>query len=247
MKEPFILYTDASLTAMGAVLAQVQNGKERAICHASKAFSKAQTRYSATKRELLAIVHFTRHFRHYLLGRKFTIVTDQRSLQWLHNFKDPDGLTARWLEKLAAFDYEVRQKPGKSIGHADGLSRVPQAKVQIIHHDPKVVDLSEVKPTVEDEWPNAKPGIDPNTLPTEVLTTPSPAPPPPNPSSSANPNTEVQTFEYHEKVGDIFSSSDSLAHCVSSDFKMSAGIARTFRRKYPTNYPKFDTLHQKSL
>ena len=247
MKEPFILYTDASLTAMGAVLAQVQNGKERAICYASKAFSKAQTRYSATKRELLAIVHFTRHFRHYLLGRKFTIVTDHRALQWLHNFKDPDGLTARWLEKLAAFDYEVRHKPGKSIGHADGLSRIPQAKVQIIHHDPKVVDLSEVQPTVEDEWPNAKPGTDSNTLPTEVLTTPHQAPQPPNPTSSANPNTEVETFEYHEKVGDIFSSSDSLAHCVSSDFKMSAGIARTFRRKYPTNYPKFGTLNQKSL
>ena len=61
MKEPFILYTDASLTAMGAVLALVQNGLERAICYASKALTKAQTRYSATKRELLAVVHFTRH------------------------------------------------------------------------------------------------------------------------------------------------------------------------------------------
>ena len=68
--EPLILYTDASLTAMGAVLAQVQDGKERAVCYASKAFSKSQTKYSATKREFLAIT-FTRHFKHYLLGRKF--------------------------------------------------------------------------------------------------------------------------------------------------------------------------------
>ena len=45
-------------------------------------------------------------------------------MQWLHNFKDPDGLTARWLEKLAAFDYEVQHRPGKSIGHADGFSRI---------------------------------------------------------------------------------------------------------------------------
>ena len=125
--------------------------------------------------------------------------------------KDPDGLIARWLEKLAAFNYEVRHKSGKSIGHADGLSRIPQAQVQIIHHDPKVVDLSEAKPTVEDEWTNAKPGIDPTILPTEVLTTPHPAPQPMNPSSLANPITAVQTFEYHEKVGDIFSSSDFLA------------------------------------
>ena len=122
VKRPFILYTDANLTAMGAVLAQVQDGKERAFCYPSKAFSKSQTNYTAKKRELLAIVTFTRHFKHYLLGRKFKIVTDHRALQWLHNFKDPDGLTARWLEKLAAFDYEVQHRPGKSIGHADGLS-----------------------------------------------------------------------------------------------------------------------------
>ena len=115
VKESFILYTDASLTAMGAVLAQVQDGKERAICHASKAFSKSQKIYSATKRELLAIVTFTRQFEHYLLGRKFKIVTDHRALQWLHNFKDPDGLTARWLEKLAAFDYEVQRRPAKVL------------------------------------------------------------------------------------------------------------------------------------
>ena len=94
MKEPFILYTNVSMTAMGGVLSQVQDGQERAICYASKAFSKAQTRYSATKRDLLAVVNFTRHFRHYLLGRQFKVVTDHSALQWLHNFKDPDALTA---------------------------------------------------------------------------------------------------------------------------------------------------------
>ena len=78
-----------------------------------------------SKRELLAIVNFTRHFKHYLLGRKFQIVTDHRTLQWLHNFKDPDGLTARWLEKLAAFEHEIVHRTGKSIGHADSMSRIP--------------------------------------------------------------------------------------------------------------------------
>ena len=107
LKEPFILYTDASQFVMGAVLAQVQDGKERAICYASKSLSKSQTKYSATRRELLALVTFTRHFRHYLLGQKFTKATDHSALQWLHSFKDPDGITARWLEKLAPFDYEV--------------------------------------------------------------------------------------------------------------------------------------------
>ena len=77
------------------------------------------------QRELLAIVTFNRNFEQNLLGRKFKIVTDHRALQCLHNFKDPGGLTARWLEKLASFDYEVQHRPGKSIGHADGLPRIP--------------------------------------------------------------------------------------------------------------------------
>ena len=94
LKEPFILYTDASQIAMGAVLAQVQDGKERAICYTSKSLSKSQTKCSATRRELPARETFTRHFRHYLLGQKFTIVTDHGALQWLHSFKDPDGITA---------------------------------------------------------------------------------------------------------------------------------------------------------
>ena len=72
LKEPFILYTDASQFAMGSVLAQMQDGKDRAICYASRSLSKSQTKYSATRRELPALVTFTRNFRHHLLGQKFT-------------------------------------------------------------------------------------------------------------------------------------------------------------------------------
>ena len=135
LKEPFILYNDASQFAIGAALAQEQDGKERAICYDSKSLSKSQTKYSATRRELLALVTFTRHFRHYLLGQKFTIVTDHSALQWLHSFKDPDGITARWLEKLAPFDYEVRHRPDKSISCADGLSRIPPNSIDAIETD----------------------------------------------------------------------------------------------------------------
>ena len=86
LKEPFILYNDASQFAMGAVLAQVQEGKKRAICYASESLSKSQTKYSATRHNLLALVTFTRHFRHYLFGQKFTIVSDHSAFQWLHSF-----------------------------------------------------------------------------------------------------------------------------------------------------------------
>ena len=110
---------------MGAVLAQVQDEKERASCYPSKAYSKSQTNHSATKRELFAILIFTHYFKHYLLKRNFKIVTDHRALQWLHNFKESTGITARLLQMLAAFNYEVQHRPGKSIGLADRLSRIP--------------------------------------------------------------------------------------------------------------------------
>ena len=210
MKEPFILYTDASLTAMGAVLSQLQDGQERAICYASKAFSKAQTRYSATKRELLAVVNFTRHFEHYLLGQKFTIITDHRALQWLHNFKDPDALTARWLKKLAAFDYEVVHRPGKSIGHANGRSRTPLRAFNASATE----DPAENAPEEDQEWPNRT----------------NESPPDPKP------------FQYSEIQGDVQQSIDSIAHCISADFKLGAGIARSIKRRFPTQYPDKEAI-----
>ena len=59
-----------------------------------------------------------------MLVRKFQNVKDHRALQWLQNLKDPDGLTARWLETLAAFGNENVPRSGKSIGHADFMSKI---------------------------------------------------------------------------------------------------------------------------
>ena len=124
-KEPFILHTDASELANSAVLSQVQHGLERVFCYALKAFYKAQSHYSTTKLEFLFLVNYTKHFKHYLLGRQFKIITDHRALQWLDTFKEPDTLTACWLEERAAFDNEIEHRSGKSIGHADCMSRHP--------------------------------------------------------------------------------------------------------------------------
>ena len=66
--QQFILDTDASDIGMGAVLSQVdREGRERAIAYGSRLLSKAERRYCVTRRELLAVVTFTRHFRPYLV------------------------------------------------------------------------------------------------------------------------------------------------------------------------------------
>lgn len=121
----FILDTDASDTAIGAVLSQVQDGQEKVICYASHVLMKAQRKYCTTRKELLAVVKFCRHFRHYLLGRRFILRTDHNSLVWLMRFKHIEGQLARWLEELAQFDMQIVHRPGRKHSNADGVSRIP--------------------------------------------------------------------------------------------------------------------------
>ena len=95
----FSLDTDVSNQAIGAELLQVQNGVERLIGFVSFVLDSAQRNYCTTRKELLAVVRFTRHFKHYLLGRRFTLRTEHNSLLWLMGFKNIEGQLARWIEE----------------------------------------------------------------------------------------------------------------------------------------------------
>jgi len=76
----FILDTDASHSAIGAVLSQNQQGVEHVVAYASRKMSKAECNYSATPKELLAVVSFVKYFKHHLLGRHFVVRTDHAAL-----------------------------------------------------------------------------------------------------------------------------------------------------------------------
>lgn len=123
--KPFILDTDASQYAMGAALSQLQDGQERVVAYASKVLSKSEKKYCVTRKELLAVVTFIKHFRPFLYGHKFLVRTDHSSLKWLLRFKDPEGQLARWIEVISTYDMEIEHRAGKLHGNADGLSRVP--------------------------------------------------------------------------------------------------------------------------
>ena len=125
---PFILDTDACDSGLGAVLSQVEGGKERVIAFAAHALTKAERNYSTTRKELLALVWGSEHFETYLYGRRFLARTDHNALQWLRNFKNPKGQVARWLERLSDFDFEVKHRPGSSHNNGDGLSCLPWAE-----------------------------------------------------------------------------------------------------------------------
>ena len=76
-KKPFILTTDASGIGIGSILSQGEVGKDLPIAYASRTLNRAEQNYSTIEKELLAIVWSIRHFRPYLYGREFLIVTTQ--------------------------------------------------------------------------------------------------------------------------------------------------------------------------
>ena len=121
----FILDSDASNFCVGSVLSQIQEGDEKVILYFSKSLTKPERNYCVTRRELLAIILGVQHCHHYLLGRRFKIRTDHGSLRWLLNFRNPEGQTARWLNILAKYDFEVEFRPGSKHSNSDGLSRRP--------------------------------------------------------------------------------------------------------------------------
>ncbi len=123
----FVLSMDASDTGMGAVLEQEQEEGGRVvkwvIAYACKMLNESQRRYCTTNKELLAVVTAIELFKYYLTGRHFPVVTDHASLTWLRNFKEPEGVVARWVTRLQPFDFKIVHRPGKHHSHADGLSR----------------------------------------------------------------------------------------------------------------------------
>ncbi|XP_061385253.1 LOW QUALITY PROTEIN: uncharacterized protein LOC133320633 [Danaus plexippus] len=120
----FILTTDASNVAIGAVLSQGNIGTDKPIAYASRTLNDSETNYSTIEKELLAIVWATKYFRPYLFGRKFKIITDHRPLQWVMNLKEPNSRLTRWRLKLSEYDFSVTYKQGKYNTNADALSRI---------------------------------------------------------------------------------------------------------------------------
>ena len=113
----FQLYTDASDTGIGAVLEQYGH----VIAYTSRALSLSEKNYSVIQKECLAVVHSLKQFRHYLLGRKFSIITDHAPLQWLSAQK-MEGLLARWALAMQEYDFTITYRKGLDNANADALS-----------------------------------------------------------------------------------------------------------------------------
>ena len=91
--------TDASETALGAVLSQMSDREERPIAFESRVLSKTEVNYYTAKREALGIVQAMQWFRPYIIGLQCIVRTDHASLQWLFR-QNADGKTFRMIQKM---------------------------------------------------------------------------------------------------------------------------------------------------
>ena len=122
---PFILDTDASDKAVGAVLSQVQDSHERVIAYMSKSMNIHEQSYCVTRKELLAVITALRTCHHYLYGQEVLLRTDNAAVSWMKNLKKPTGQTARWLQELGTYNLTVTHRAGRKHSNADALSRRP--------------------------------------------------------------------------------------------------------------------------
>ena len=119
----FKLCTDASNVALGSVLTQSYEGVDLPVAYFSRKFNPAETRYTVTEKEALAIVDSVKHFSQYLYGYKFQIVTDHAPLRYLFQYKTTVPRVTRWAFLLSEFDYEITYVSGKNNIVPDALSR----------------------------------------------------------------------------------------------------------------------------
>ncbi|KAH9697420.1 Endonuclease [Citrus sinensis] len=117
--KPFEVQTDASDFTISGVLMQ----EGHPIAFESRKLNDTERRYTVQEKEMTAIIHCLRVWRHYLLGSHFAIMTDNVATSYFQTQKKLSPKQARWQDFLAEFDYRLEYKPGKANVVADALSR----------------------------------------------------------------------------------------------------------------------------
>ncbi|GJY69600.1 putative reverse transcriptase domain-containing protein [Tanacetum coccineum] len=122
--DDFVVYCDASIKGLGAVLMQ----RMKVIAYASRQLKIHEKNYTTHDLELGAVVFALKIWRHYLYGTKCVVFTDHKSLQHILNQKELNMRQRRWIELLSDYDCEIRYHPGKANVVADALSRKERVK-----------------------------------------------------------------------------------------------------------------------
>ncbi|GJT87088.1 reverse transcriptase domain-containing protein [Tanacetum coccineum] len=135
---PFELMCDASDFAIGVVLGQRHEKHFRPIHYASKTMNEAESHYTTTEKEMLAVVYAFEKFRSYLILNKSIVYTDHSALKYLFAKKDSKARLLRWVPLLQEFTFKVIDTKGAENLAADHLSRLENPYENVL--DPKEVN-----------------------------------------------------------------------------------------------------------
>ncbi|UYV67773.1 hypothetical protein LAZ67_5001955 [Cordylochernes scorpioides] len=120
------VHCDASAEGLaGMVLQMDEDCKWRLVYCVSKKTTEAEKMYHSSKLELMAIAWTLDRLRQFLVGIKFTVVTDCQALVYMNAKKTTNPQIARWYNLIQEYDFEIRHKPGEKMAHVDGMSRAP--------------------------------------------------------------------------------------------------------------------------
>lgn len=108
LKRTFILDTHTSIVELGVVLSQSREQP--------RSLSPPKRNDCVTRRELFAVMAALGHFCSYLYGQPFLLRTDNASLTWLLNFKEPEAQLVRWLERLQDYEFTIQHRAGRLHG-----------------------------------------------------------------------------------------------------------------------------------
>ncbi|GJZ14146.1 reverse transcriptase domain-containing protein [Tanacetum coccineum] len=137
---PFELMCDASDFDIGAVLGQRHEKHFRPIHYASKTMNEAESHYTTTEKEMLAVVYAFEKFWSYLILNKSIVYTDHSALKYLFAKKDSKARLLRWVHILQEFKFKVIDTKGAENLATDHLSRLE-------NHYENVLDLKEINET----------------------------------------------------------------------------------------------------
>ena len=107
------------------MLCQGEGEDERPVAFESRKLCPAEINYVMHNKELLSVVHGLKHWRHFLLGSRFLVITDSTAAQAIMTKPDLNQRQARWIDLLANYDFEIRHRPGATNTVPDALSRRP--------------------------------------------------------------------------------------------------------------------------
>ena len=145
VSRPYILYTDASDKAIGAILVQKdEHGMERVISYLSHKLSGAQLRWATIEKEAYAIIYALKKFHAYLWGSQFEIHTDHKPLRSLFKSEIKSSKLARWSIQIQEYQAPILYHPGKLNIRADMLSRIAAIEPVSQDHVVPPTDVPEV-------------------------------------------------------------------------------------------------------